>query len=113
MQKQLNRTQFNQPVDADATKANIYYIKRRFQSDRSNSTVDADSREILPRQEPWPVEDSHQEAILLQGLHHDFPPWICETYLQPLRKKSKNKTVNQYWRDFKMLYCPLKQRGRC
>ena len=33
-----------------------------------------------------------------------FLYWICETYLQPRRKRSKKKTVNQYWRDFKMLY---------
>lgn len=30
--------------------------------------------------------------------------WICVTYLQPRRKRSKKKSVNQYWRDFKMLY---------
>ncbi|KAL9481131.1 hypothetical protein ACSS6W_005917 [Trichoderma asperelloides] len=33
-----------------------------------------------------------------------FLHWICETYLQPRRKRSKKKTVNQYWRDYKMLY---------
>ncbi|KZZ99241.1 FluG domain-containing protein [Beauveria brongniartii RCEF 3172] len=33
-----------------------------------------------------------------------FLHWICEIYLQKRRKRSKKKTVNQYWRDFKMLY---------
>jgi hypothetical protein len=33
-----------------------------------------------------------------------FLYWICETYVKPRRKRSKKKTVNQYWRDFKMLY---------
>lgn len=33
-----------------------------------------------------------------------FLLWICETYIQPRRKQSKRKTVNQYWRDLKMLY---------
>jgi hypothetical protein len=33
-----------------------------------------------------------------------FLLWICETYLQRRRKQSKRKTVNQYWRDLKMLY---------
>ncbi|KJZ68697.1 hypothetical protein HIM_11911 [Hirsutella minnesotensis 3608] len=33
-----------------------------------------------------------------------FLRWICETYLQPRRRPAKKKTVNQYWRDFKMLY---------
>ncbi|KND88772.1 hypothetical protein TOPH_06522 [Tolypocladium ophioglossoides CBS 100239] len=52
MQKELNNTKFLQPLDADTTKANIYYIRRRFLR----------------------------------------------------RKRTKKKTVNQYWRDFKMLY---------
>lgn len=39
-----------------------------------------------------------------KGLIMTFLHWICETYLQPRRKPSKRKTVNQYWRDFKMLY---------
>ena len=30
--------------------------------------------------------------------------FICEAYVQPRRKRAKLKTVNQYWRDFKMLY---------
>jgi hypothetical protein len=30
LQRQLNDTKFIQPLDADTTKSNIYYIKRRF-----------------------------------------------------------------------------------
>jgi len=33
-----------------------------------------------------------------------FLYWICETYLAKRRKKGKRKSVNQYWRDFKMLF---------
>ena len=33
-----------------------------------------------------------------------FLHWICETYLAKKRKKGKRKSLNQYWRDFKMLY---------
>jgi hypothetical protein len=33
-----------------------------------------------------------------------FLYWICETYIAK-RKRGKRKSVNQYWRDFKMLYC--------
>jgi hypothetical protein len=33
-----------------------------------------------------------------------FLRWICETYLAKRRKGGKRKTVNQYWREFKMLY---------
>jgi hypothetical protein len=38
-----------------------------------------------------------------------FLHWICETYIvkkgkRGKRKKTKRRSVNQYWRDFKMLY---------
>ncbi|KAH8595090.1 hypothetical protein B0O99DRAFT_158586 [Bisporella sp. PMI_857] len=33
-----------------------------------------------------------------------FLHWIYETYLARKWKKGKRKSVNQYWRDFKMLY---------
>jgi hypothetical protein len=33
-----------------------------------------------------------------------FLHWICETYIAKKRKGGKKKSVNQYWRDFKMLY---------
>jgi hypothetical protein len=33
-----------------------------------------------------------------------FLHWICETYIAKKRKRGKRKSVNQYWRDFKMLY---------
>lgn len=36
-----------------------------------------------------------------------FLHWICETYILPKLKqgkRTKRKTINQYWRDFKMLY---------
>jgi hypothetical protein len=34
-----------------------------------------------------------------------FLYWICETYIAKRRKKEKRKSVNQYWRDLKMLFC--------
>ncbi|ATZ48870.1 hypothetical protein BCIN_04g00880 [Botrytis cinerea B05.10] len=33
-----------------------------------------------------------------------FLHWVCKTSLAKKRKKGKRKSVNQYWRDFKMLY---------
>lgn len=39
-----------------------------------------------------------------KGLIMIFLYWICEIYLQTRCKRSKKKTVNQYWWDFKMLY---------
>lgn len=39
-----------------------------------------------------------------KGRIMSFLRWICETYLAPKRKRGKRKSVNQYWRDFKMLF---------
>jgi hypothetical protein len=39
-----------------------------------------------------------------KGMMMSFLYWICETYLAKRRKKGKRKSVNQYWRDFKMLF---------
>jgi len=36
-----------------------------------------------------------------------FLRWICETYVVPKLKqgkRTKRKTINQYWRDLKMFY---------
>jgi len=33
-----------------------------------------------------------------------FLRWICEEYIAKKRKARERKSVNQYWRDFKMLY---------
>jgi len=33
-----------------------------------------------------------------------FLHWICETYIAKKRKRGKRKSINQYCRDFKMLY---------
>lgn len=33
-----------------------------------------------------------------------FLCWTCEEYIRPRHKRSKEKSINQYWRDFKMLY---------
>ena len=34
-----------------------------------------------------------------------FLYWVCNTYFSKRQKKGKRKSVNQYWRDFKMLFC--------
>lgn len=54
---------------------------------------------------------SWQEAlraeICTKGKMMGFLLWICETYVVPKLekgKRGKRKSVNQYWRDFKMLY---------
>ncbi|TQW01322.1 FluG domain-containing protein [Cordyceps javanica] len=91
LQQQLNSTQFIQPLDAATTKSNIYYIKKRFiRFCQANKHAH------------W--RTSLQPRYSDKGFIMTFLHWICETYLQKRRKKSKKKTVNQYWRDFKMLY---------
>ncbi|KAJ3499717.1 hypothetical protein NLG97_g97 [Lecanicillium saksenae] len=91
LQRQLNSTEFIQPLDAATTKSNIYYIKKRF-TRFCHANRHGDWRTALhPR-------------YCDKGLIMTFLHWICEFYLQKRRKRSKKKTVNQYWRDFKMLY---------
>ncbi|KAM3533678.1 hypothetical protein MY4038_002993 [Beauveria bassiana] len=91
LQRQLNSTQFIQPLDAATTKSNIYYIKKRFIR-FCHANKHGDWRKALQPQHC-------DKGFIMTFLH-----WICETYLQPRRKRSKKKSVNQYWRDFKMLY---------
>jgi hypothetical protein len=40
------------------------------------------------------------------GLMMAFLKWICNNYLarRKVEKAKKKKTLNQYWRDFKMLF---------
>ena len=33
-----------------------------------------------------------------------FLRWICVKYIAKKRKYKERKTINQYWRDFKMLF---------
>ncbi|EFZ00634.2 alcohol dehydrogenase [Metarhizium robertsii ARSEF 23] len=91
MQKQLNKTTFLAPIDADTTKANIYYIKKKFAR-----FCDEKQHGSWKKAISWKYCD--------KGFIMVFLFWICETYLQRRRKVSKRKTVNQYWRDLKMLY---------
>ncbi|KAJ6436177.1 ribosomal protein s17 [Purpureocillium lavendulum] len=91
LRKELNETEFLPPIDADTTKANIYYIRKRF------------ARFCLEKKHGcW--KRAIKRNYCDKGLIMTFLLWICETYLQPRRRPAKKKTINQYWRDFKMLY---------
>jgi len=91
LQKQLNKEKFLAPINSRSTQANIYYIKKRFM------------RFCYEKQHgDW--NKAIHRRYCDKGLIMTFLRWICEAYLQPRRKRSKRKTVNQYWRDFKMLY---------
>jgi hypothetical protein len=51
---------------------------------------------------PWDIailEKNCDKGMMISFLH-----WTCEHYLSKKRKKGKRKSLNQYWRDFKMLY---------
>jgi hypothetical protein len=41
------------------------------------------------------------------GMMMSFLHWTYEHYLAKKRKKGKRKSLNQYWRDFNMLYCRM------
>ncbi|KAM0453320.1 hypothetical protein ACHAO4_004912 [Trichoderma viride] len=91
LQKKPNKKKFLAPLDADTTQASIFYIKKcfiRFCHEKKHGL--------------WRHATNRRRCD--KGLIMTFLHWICETYLQPWRKRSKKKTVNQYWRDFKMLY---------
>ncbi len=112
LQKQLNSSKFIQPLDAETTKSNIYYIKRRFTRQVDSSHVFFVSRRQLRlttvrfcnlnKHGDWRRAVKPKRCD--KGFIMTFLHWICEEYLQKRRKRSKKKTVNQYWRDFKMLY---------
>ncbi|KAM7192172.1 Protein of unknown function (DUF3435) domain containing protein [Rhypophila sp. PSN 637] len=94
MRKKLNKEKFIPPLDADNTKCNIYYIKKRFMRFCSQNNHGLWTTAIRTK--------NCDKGLIMTFLH-----WICKTYLEPRRKRrkrSKQKSVNQYWRDFKMLY---------
>ncbi|KAM7189730.1 Protein of unknown function (DUF3435) domain containing protein [Rhypophila sp. PSN 637] len=94
MRKKLNEEKFISPLDADNTKCNIYYIKKRFMRFCSQNNHGLWTKAIQTK--------NCDKGLIMTFLH-----WICKTYLEPRRKRrkrSKQNTVNQYWRDFKMLY---------
>ncbi|KAJ6437937.1 cell cycle control protein cwf16 [Purpureocillium lavendulum] len=91
LRKELNETEFLPPIDADTTKANIYYIRKRF-------------ARFCHEKKHGCWKGAIQRNYCDKGLIMTFLLWICETYLQPRRRPAKKKTINQYWRDFKMLY---------
>ncbi|KAM7210244.1 Protein of unknown function (DUF3435) domain containing protein [Rhypophila decipiens] len=94
MRNKLNKDKFIAPLDADTTKCNIYYIKKRFMRFCSQNKHGLWTKTIRTK--------NCDKGLIMTFLH-----WICKTYLEPRRKRrkrSKQKTVNQYWRDFKMLY---------
>ncbi|CEJ81547.1 hypothetical protein VHEMI01668 [[Torrubiella] hemipterigena] len=91
LRRHLDEQTFLAPIDAHTTRANIYYIRIRFMK-FCREKKHGNWRQVIR-----PLRCS-------KGLIMTFLFWICETYLRPRRKRSKKKTVNQYWRDFKMLY---------
>ncbi|KAJ8058423.1 hypothetical protein OCU04_012612 [Sclerotinia nivalis] len=87
----LNNTQFLQPIGAENTKASIYYIIRKFIRYCDHIGIGHWRTAILTQ--------NCDKGTMMLFLH-----WVCETYLAKKRKKGKRKSVNQFWRDFKMLY---------
>ena len=102
MRVDLNSTHFLQPIDADNTKASIYYIRQKFS--RSARRLESLRSEQVRLTRDRYCDHVHAEhwrtAILAQncdkGMIMLFLYWICETYLAKKRKGGKRKSVNQY-----------------
>ncbi|RKL13865.1 hypothetical protein BFJ70_g15819 [Fusarium oxysporum] len=87
----LNQTKFIPPLDSDNTKANLYYIRRKFE------------RYCLEiKKQRW--QTAIRPQLCDKGFIQAFLHWICSSFFRRRRKNIKYKTINQYWRDFKMLY---------
>ncbi|KAF5616442.1 hypothetical protein F25303_13524 [Fusarium sp. NRRL 25303] len=91
MAQTLNQTRFIPPLDSGNTKANLYYIRRKFE------------RYCLEvRKQQW--QTAIRPGLCDKGFIQAFLHWICSSFFRRRRKNIKYKTLNQYWRDFKMLY---------
>lgn len=85
MQRQLNKTKFLTPIDADTTQANIYYIKKRFMRypllcgfvQLHLLTV----RRFCHEKEHGSWKKAIRRRYCDKGLIMTFLYWICETYL--------------------------------
>lgn len=109
MQKHLNKKRFLAPIDSRSTRVNIYYMRRKFM--RYSRSYESDMKTYVLTILRFCHENRHgdwKKAIHRRycdkGLIMTFLHWICEAYFLPRRKRSKRKTIYQYWRDFKMLY---------
>ncbi|SCO91190.1 uncharacterized protein FRV6_15318 [Fusarium oxysporum] len=87
----LNQTKFIPPLDSHNTKANLYYIRRKFE------------RYCLEvKKQQW--QTAIRPHLCDKGFIQAFLHWICSSFFSRRRRNIKYKTINQYWRDFKMLY---------
>ncbi|KFY65136.1 hypothetical protein V496_02779 [Pseudogymnoascus sp. VKM F-4515 (FW-2607)] len=94
LEDDYNKTSFIQPLDATTTKAAIYYTRRKWTRYCAVKGIKSWKNALL-------------SEICNKGVMMGFLRWICETYIVPKQakgKRAKRKSVNQYWRDFKMLY---------
>ncbi|KAH8797870.1 FluG domain-containing protein [Xylogone sp. PMI_703] len=93
-EKECDKMSFLPELDADDTKASIYYTRIKWTRYCREKKV-KDWRKAL------------RKTKCTKGTMMQFLTWICENYVLPkLRRgiRTKRKTINQYWRDFKMLY---------
>lgn len=93
-EKEHDKKQYLQPSNSDNTKASIYYTRMKFIRYCAKKGI-TDWRKAL------------RAKSCTKGTMMEFLRWICETYVVPKLKrgkKTKRKTINQYWRDLKMLF---------
>ncbi|KAG9232492.1 FluG domain-containing protein [Amylocarpus encephaloides] len=91
LEDNLNNKRRLPQKDSDNTKASIYYIRQKFIKYCDHRGAGEWRIAILKQNCP-------------KGRIMAFLRWICVTYIAKKQKTGKKKSVNQYWRDFGMLY---------
>ncbi|PVH69879.1 hypothetical protein DL98DRAFT_578123 [Cadophora sp. DSE1049] len=91
MEVNLDNEPFLQPLDADDTKASIYYARQKW-------TKYCKHRHLGHWRTAIRKKNCGKGKMML------FLHWICKTSLASRRKRGSKRSLHTYWRDFKMLY---------
>ncbi|PVH69283.1 hypothetical protein DL98DRAFT_177134 [Cadophora sp. DSE1049] len=109
MEVNLDNEPFLQPLDADDTKASIYYARQKWTKYAPQTDILVD--QIMLTKDRY-CKHRHlgnwRTAIRKKncgkGKMMLFLHWICKTSLASRRKPGSKRSLHTYWRDFKMLY---------
>ncbi|KAH7418828.1 hypothetical protein BKA64DRAFT_635943 [Cadophora sp. MPI-SDFR-AT-0126] len=91
MEVNLDNKPFLQPLDADDTKASIYYARLKWMNYCKHRHIGNWHTAILKK--------NCGKGKMMLFLH-----WICKTSLAKRRQPGSKRSLHAYWRDFKMLY---------
>ncbi|KAH9203768.1 hypothetical protein DL95DRAFT_418785 [Leptodontidium sp. 2 PMI_412] len=109
MEVNLDNEPFLQPLDADDTKASIYYARQKWTKYPPQTYTLVD--QIMLTKDRY-CKHRHlgnwRTAIRKKncgkGKMMLFLHWICKTSLASRRRPGSKRSLHTYWRDFKMLY---------